>query len=128
MHCPVCETDNGDDALECANCGKVLASEADVLEDVELIPGLEQTLQDAVDVPTQAMAELEGTQLAPPDLQVDVAPTPGVEHTQIEQDPSAPLNWTPGQVPVDSGRELDNEPRTPAPQDTGVCPWCNAPA
>lgn len=128
MKCPVCEAENAADALECDNCGKQLATEADVLEDVAPIPGLEQTLQDAVDVPTQAMTELEGTQLASPDLQVDVAPTPGVEHTQIEQDPQAPINWVAGQVALDSGRELDNDPRTPAPEDTGVCPWCNAPA
>ncbi|HUJ27419.1 MAG TPA: hypothetical protein VLW85_15450 [Myxococcales bacterium] len=128
MKCPLCETENRGDALECANCGKQLASEADVLDDVAPLPGLEQTLQDAVDVPTQVMADLETTQLASPGLQVDVVPTPGVEHTEIEQDPEAPLNWVAGQVAIDSGRELDREPRTPAPEDTGVCPWCNAPA
>ena len=128
MKCPVCETENADDAMECAQCGKQLASEADVLEDVERLPGLEQTLQDAVDVSTAQLPDLEMTQLASPDLQVDVAPVPGVERTELPEDPQAPLNWVPGQVALDSGREKDDEPRTPAPEDTGVCPWCSAPS
>ena len=126
MRCPVCETENSDDAAECANCGKILASEADLFEDVEPVPGLELTLQPPVETETQTLAELEQTQLAPKDLEVPEEHVPDVEYTQLEQDPAAPLNWTAGNTPLDLGRELDDGQRTPAPQDTGTCPWCGA--
>jgi hypothetical protein len=128
MRCPVCEADNGEDALECVTCGKVLASEADLVEDVELLPGLELTLQDAVEAPLERLAGLEQTQLVAPGLQVQVEEVPEVEHTQLEIDPAAPVNWTAGQVALDRGRDVDLDPRTPAPEDTGLCPWCSAPA
>jgi hypothetical protein len=128
VRCPMCETENGDQASECSSCGKVLAVEADLVEDVEPVPGLEQTLQDPVEVEVAVIAELEQTQLAPPGLAVALEVVPGVEHTQIEADPAAPVNWVAGEVALDRGRDEDHDPRTPAPQDTGICPWCNAPS
>src|SRR5438105_854857 len=126
LRCPVCETENADDAADCGNCGKILATEAALFADVEPVPGLELTLQRPVETETQTLAELEQTQLAPKDLPVQEEHVPGVEYTQLEQDPAAPLNWTPGNTPIDLGRELDDGERTPAPQDTGTCPWCGA--
>jgi hypothetical protein len=127
MKCPVCETESGG-ALECANCGKVLASETAIVEDVAPLPGLELTLQEPVELQVAALPDLEQTQVASPGLQVDVAELPGVERSQVEADPAAPLNWTAGQLAFDRGRDEDHDPRTPAPEDTGTCPWCNAPA
>jgi hypothetical protein len=127
MRCPVCEAENGA-ALECANCGKVLVKEETVLGAIVPVPGLEQTLQDRVEPPIDALAELESTLVAQPGLEVEVSAIPGVERTPLESDPQAPMNWTVGQFALDSGREQDLDPRTPAPQDTGSCPWCGAPA
>jgi len=128
VRCPICEAENADEAVECQNCGKVLAVEADLVEDVAPLPGLEQTLQDKVETDVAVIPELEQTQLASPGLRVSVEVLPGVEHTQIEIDQAAPVNWVAGDVALDRGREQDLDPRTPAPQDTGVCPWCNAPS
>ena len=128
MLCPVCETENSEDAAECASCGRKLAIDADLLEDVAPLPGLELTLQDAVQTDAAPLPGLEFTQVADPHLQVPDEKVPGVEHTQLEEDPEAPLNWSPGSVALDYGRELDDGVRTPAPQDTGTCPWCGAPA
>lgn len=129
VKCPVCETENGDDAAECANCGKQLALDADLLEDVAPIDGLEMTIQDRVDTDAALLPDVEFTQVAAgKDLQVPDEKVPGVEHTQLEIDPEAPVNWIAGNTPLDSGRELDDGVRTPAPQDTGVCPWCGAPS
>ncbi|MCA1826524.1 MAG: hypothetical protein ABR567_04450 [Myxococcales bacterium] len=74
------------------------------------------------------LAGLEQTQLIEKDVQVPVERVPGVEHTHLEQDPEAPLNWTVGNTPIDLGREMDDGVRTPAPQDDGTCPWCGAPS
>jgi hypothetical protein len=128
MKCPVCETENSEDAAECSNCGKQLALDGDVLEDVEAVPGLELTLQERVDTDAAPLPGLELTQVADKDLRVPDEKVPGVEHTQLEEDPEAPVNWSPGSTPIDSGREQDDGVRTPAPQDTGTCPWCGAPA
>ena len=68
MRCPVCETENSEDAAECANCGKALSVEADLVEEVAPLPGLELTLQEPVQAQVDLMSELEQTQLAPPDL------------------------------------------------------------
>ncbi len=125
--CPVCETPNPEDAAECAQCGKVLAVDADLLEDVAPLPGLEQTLQDRVDADGEAIPGLEPTLVADPHLEAPDQPIPGVERTQLEEDPEAPVNWM-GGAPIDLGRELDSGERTPAPQDTGTCPWCGSPA
>src|SRR5258707_4082189 len=129
--CPICETVNSDDVDECANCGKILATAADLMEDVEPIDGLEQTIHDPLESatgPIAVIAELEETMIARKDLEVPEEHVQDVELTQIKEDPAAPINWTPGPVEIDLGRELDDGVRTPAPQDTGACPWCNAPA
>jgi hypothetical protein len=126
--CPVCETDTPDDAMECPTCGKVLATDADLVEDVPLIDGLEQTLQEKITADdAQLIPGLEQTQIADKLLKVADEHVPDVEYTQLEEDPSAPVNWM-GGAPIDLGREPDDGVRTPAPQDTGTCPWCSAPA
>ena len=130
VKCPVCETANSNEAAECANCGKLLFADADLVDDVAPIDGLEVTLHDpleSVTPPVAPLPELEGTQLARKDLQVSVEVVPGVERTQIEADPGAVLFWS-GGVDLDTGREPDDGQRTPAPVDNGLCPWCNAPA
>jgi hypothetical protein len=128
MRCPLCETENPDDVAECAGCGKQFQAGTQLLADVRLIDGLEATLQAAQDVPVERIAELEGTQLARRDLRIQDERVPGIEPTQLEEDPSAPMAWTPGHVELESGRELDLDPRTAEPTDTGFCPWCGTPA
>ena len=128
--CPVCETTNAAAAVECGTCGHALAVETYIAADVAPIEGLEETLHGpteraAATVPT--IPELESTQVARRDIKVPVEVVPGVEHTQIEFDPDATSLWT-GGVELDLGRELDDGVRTPAPEDTGVCPWCSAPS
>lgn len=129
VKCPLCDTDNHDSAAECATCGKPLAVNADLLVDVAPVPGLEQTLYDALENGpgiVQAVPDLERTQLARRDLRVADEVVPGVERTPIEADPRAPSNWT-GGAPIESGREPDDGERTPPPEDTGFCPWCGNP-
>ena len=130
--CPVCETVNPDDAAECGDCGKILFAEADLMAEVAPIDGLEETLHDPLESatgPIDRLVELEQTQLARRDLKVAPEPVPGVEHTQLQSDPDAVSFWGGAVDPdLDLGREPDDGQRTPAPQDTGLCPWCTAPA
>ncbi len=132
VKCPVCETVNSDEAAECTDCGKVLFAEADLVDDVAPIEGLEETIHDpreSATGPIATLAELEQTQLARRDLKVFEEVVPGVEHTQLESDPDAVTFWGGGVDPdLELGREPDDGQRTPAPQDTGLCPWCTAPA
>jgi hypothetical protein len=123
VRCAVCEADNRDDATECASCGKPLAA---VTQDVEpqTVAGLEATLAEPVDVEVAAIAGLEATGVASRDLEVDSAPMPGVEPTQLDADASAPANWTTGAVEIETGREIDFEPRTAAPAESATCPFC----
>lgn len=130
-HCPICETDNEDDAFACATCGKSLAPDANRVEEVPRIDGLEQTLHDPLESAAgavQLLPDLEQTLLARRDLRVTVEPVPGVEHTQIEPDPDAISHWSPESVELDLGREPDDGQRTPAPTDDGTCPRCGKPA
>jgi hypothetical protein len=129
MRCPLCETENPDDVAECASCGKQLHDDAMLLDEVEPIEGLEETLRDPLESaagPIEMLPELERTQLARGDLRIQVELVPGVERTQLEVDESVPSSWTVGQVELDRGREQDLEPRTEKPQDSGTCPWCGA--
>lgn len=130
--CPVCETVNPDDAAECADCGKVLFTEAHLVDEVAPIEGLEETLHDPLESatgPVATLLELEQTQLARRDLKIAAEAVPGVERTQLEFDPDAVSFWGGAVDPdLESGREPDDGQRTPAPQDTGLCPWCTAPA
>jgi hypothetical protein len=130
VRCPICETDNLDDAAECATCAWTLVVDADMVDDVPLLEGLEETLHDPFESmapPEPPLAGLEQTLLAGHDLPVEDEVVPDVERTQIEVDPNATSAWS-GGVPLDEDRALDTDPRTPAPQDTGTCPWCGAPA
>jgi len=106
MQCPVCDADNLDDAVECATCGRQLAT--------------------AADLPSQPLLEgLEMTQVGSRDLETRPEPMPGLEPTQLEADPRAPLQWVPGEIDVDTGREVADE-RTPVPDESATCPWCGA--
>jgi hypothetical protein len=131
MKCPICETDNSEDVPECATCGRRFFSDADMVEEVAPIDGLEQTIHDPIESaigPVQTLPELERTQIARKDLAIVVETVPDVERTPIEADPDAISRWTVGPVDLDLGRFPDDGERTPAPMDSGVCPWCNAPA
>jgi hypothetical protein len=130
--CPLCETQNRDGAVECATCGHVFRAPAvaAAVGDPARLEGLEETLRDPEESAVGSvprLAELELTQIARRDIKVAVEVVPGVEHTQIESDPEATSSWS-GGVELDLGRELDDGVRTPAPEDTGVCPWCSAPS
>jgi hypothetical protein len=132
VKCPVCDADNSAAAVECRDCGKLFSSRvADLPEDLPPIDGLEQTIhdpQESASGPVAPFPELERTQLARRDLKVATELVPDVEQTQIEFDPDAVSRWSSASVEMDLGRETDDGERTPAPQDTGVCPWCNEPA
>ena len=131
MICPLCETENPDDAPECASCGKAFATVAQADLPVVAVPGLEQTLFDAplgADAPVELVPGLERTQVARRDLRIAEERVEGVESTQIKADPTAAQFWSGGVTEVDLGREADDGVRTPAPQDDGTCPWCHAPA
>ncbi len=132
MICPLCETENPDDAPECAGCGKAFATAAQEDLPVVAVPGLEQTLFDvSPDDPDQApelVPGLERTQVARRDLRIAEERVEGVEPTQLAVDPGAAQFWSGGVTEVDLGREADDGARTPAPQDDGTCPWCREPS
>jgi hypothetical protein len=129
MRCPLCETENPEDVAECATCGRQLHTDAQVLEEVMPIPGLEETIRDPMESVVGAieiMPELERTMIARRDLRVQEEHVPGVEGTMLVEDPTVPTNWTPGDVELDLGREVDLDPRTAVPEDGGPCVWCGA--
>jgi len=131
MRCPLCETENADDLAECASCGKQLHTDAELLDDVMPIEGLEETLCDPWETESalaETLPDLEQTQVARRDLRIQEERVPGVERTQLESDESVPSFWSAGSVELELGREQDLDPRTEKPQDTGTCPWCGAAA
>src|SRR3954469_5325523 len=111
MQCPLCEAENREDALECAECGKVLRT-ADAGAD---------------GIVTEQLPQMEGTALEQdPDTPLQWTAHPSaLERTMIDADPAAPSNWT-GGVELDRGRDEDPDPRTPMPAETATCPWCGA--
>lgn len=131
MICPLCETENDESAPECAGCGKVFVASLVGEVSVQPVAGLEQTMFDPLESgtgPVETIPELEGTMVARRGLAVRDDRVEGVEHTQLEADPSVPSFWSASALETDSGREQDTGERTPAPRDTGFCPWCQAPA
>jgi hypothetical protein len=131
MRCPLCETENPDDAAECASCGKQLQTDAELFEDAAPIEGLEETLADpweSESVVIETLPGLEQTQLASRDLRIQDEHVPDVERTQLEADVTVPSFWSESDIDLESGREQDLAPRTEKPQDTGTCPWCGAAA
>ena len=129
MRCPLCETENGEDVAECRNCGKQLHTDAELLEDVEPIEGLEETLRGPADGgPIELLPDLQQTMVASKNLRIQEETVPGVERTQLEADLNVQSNWTTGNVDLDLGREQDQDPRTVLPADDGTCPWCGAAA
>ena len=126
VRCPVCETENHDDAVECETCGKSLFAVLEQIPEVQLIEGLEETVRDpleSVGGAAETMADLERTQLARRDLRVVEEVVPGVEHTQVDFDPEVASLWG-GGVTLDDDRAADDGVRTLAPEVTDVCPWC----
>jgi hypothetical protein len=123
MLCPICETTNDESALECESCGRQLLSEAQLVETIRPIEGLEEP------------SYLDDTRLTP-----EGDPLEGVEPTMQESAgavavESIPIEPTlvagPRDVPLDPlpadfdvGRESDDLPRTPAPGPLSACPWC----
>jgi len=128
MRCPLCETENPDDLGECSNCGKQLHADAQVLEQVRQLEGLEETVRDPLEsgVDPDRMPEIEEKQIASRGLRIDDERVPNIERTPFQADAAAPSSWTAGRLELESGREIDASERTPAPQDQGVCPWCGA--
>jgi len=106
MQCPVCDADNPDDAVECTTCGRQLARAGD-LPNAPPLDGLEMT------------------RLVSRDIDVTSDPVPGLEQTPLESDPRAPLQWLPGSLEIETGREAASE-RTPVPDESATCPWCGA--
>jgi hypothetical protein len=107
MQCPVCEAENPDDVVECGGCGRAIAPDP---AGAEVAP----------------LDGLELTRLADHDLAVEVEALPDVEPTQVEAGPGAPLEWTPGELEIELGREPQDGERTTAPPETATCPWCGA--
>jgi hypothetical protein len=129
MICPLCETENLEDASECAGCGKAFATAPPEDLPVETVPGLEQTLFEAPQVEdVELVPGLERTQVARRDLRIAEERVEGVEQTQLRADPAAPQFWSGGVTEVELGREADDGARTPLPQDDGFCPWCREPS
>ena len=128
MRCPVCDADNLDAAAECGSCGKILqARQDDGSAGVPPLEGLVPTLAADADlaVSPEMVPDLERTRIDP-DADAPVSWTAGplaLEPTALEADPEAVSSWT-GEVELDPGRERDAGPRTPAPPETAVCPWC----
>lgn len=121
--CAVCETDNPADVSECVECGRTLAAAGSDDGAVGALAGIERTLADPVAVETSAIAGLEPTALAGRDVAVEDQRVAALEPTQLDADPAARSNWTTA-VELDSGREMDLEPRTPAPAESAACPYC----
>ena len=121
--CPVCDTDNPQNAVECASCGRVLRRPTDVPGFAAPIEGLEGTLHAPVDAAVEAFPELEQTALSAGSLRVPEERL-AVDRTAHEPDGAAP-NWTPGPLELDRGRDEDADPRT-SPPAAGACPWCGA--
>jgi hypothetical protein len=130
MRCPLCETENPDDLPECEACGKQLHADAQVLDEVRPLEGLEETVRDPLEsgVDPERMAEIEETQIASRALRITEERVPDVERTPVEQSPGATSSWTVGHIELESGRETDPSPRTQLPADDGHCPWCGAEA
>lgn len=129
MNCPVCESPNPEDALDCAVCGKQLLLEGEVELPPEHLDGLETTVLDPLESAAGAVAPmggLETTQLVAGPLEVAVEAIE-VERTPLEARLDLPSNWT-GGVDLDPTRIPDDGERTAAPVDTGHCPWCGAAA
>ena len=122
--CPVCDTDNPQTAVECANCGRVLRRPTEVPGFAPPVDGLEPTLHAAAEAQVERVPELEPTAVAPRSLR---APE---ERLEVERTPyeasGDPQNWSPGPLELESGRDEDTDPRTPPPVDSGACPWCGA--
>jgi hypothetical protein len=133
--CPVCETENPGNAVECAGCGKVLRNAASIPGFAPPIEGLEPTLQEAAQTDVEPLPGLELTAVGSRDVEI------AEEHLPVERTPhasnGAPVNWVPGELDLESGREIDVGPRTPrnaAPSDadapksteTILCPACLA--
>ena len=122
--CPVCETENPANAVECASCGRVLRSAAEVPGFAPPVEGFESTMQEPVRVDVEPVPGLEGTQVASPGLRV-TAERLAVERTPHESN-GAPVQWVPGQLEIERGREAQSGERTPAPAESDRCPWCGA--
>ena len=122
--CPVCDSDNPQTAVECASCGRVLRKPTEVPGFAPPVEGLEETLHAPVDAAVQELQALEQPAVAPRSLRVPEERL-AVEGTAHE-DEGEWTNWTPGPLDLETGRDEDAGPRTAAPVDSGVCPWCGA--
>src|SRR2546421_353060 len=81
--CPVCDTDNPQTAIECANCGRVLRRPTEVPGFAPPVEGLDPTLHAAAEVDVERVPELEPTAVAPRSLRAPEERL-GVERTPYE--------------------------------------------
>ena len=123
VRCAVCETDNLEDASECAGCGSPIAAPGSSEPDGPPLPGLERTHAAAVEVEVDAIAGLEATGIDSRGLEIETEEVPGVERTRLEADPAAASNWT-ADVDLDPGREPKSSERTAPPPESATCPFC----
>ena len=135
MICPVCEFENGEAAV-CAECGKQLGVAAPIDAAPEPVEGFEptQTCADDLDAafalaaldeePVAALEDLEPTLLFDPKAEVPIEPLELMPALPQEERDSL---WSPGLAELDSGRSEDNSARTPAPEESGPCPFCGLP-
>jgi len=120
----MCETENPGNAVECTSCGKPLRKATEVPGFAPPIEGLEHTLQQAVEVDVEPVPGLEETRVALPGLRV-TAERLAVERTPHVSNGGA-VNWVAGQLEIEPGRAADSGERTPAPSESGRCPWCGS--
>jgi hypothetical protein len=118
---------NEDIALECAECGRQLMSEAALDASIAPVEGLEiaSYAEDTAITPDEGpIAGLELTHYAP--ARVAVAERVAVEPTRLEDIGEVLPDPTPADF--ESGREQDDGVRTPDPESSAICPWCKAPS
>ena len=127
IQCPVCELVNDDIALECAECGRQLMSEAELDASIDPVEGLEMASYAAETARAredEQIPDLEQTHFAP--TRLALAERVAVEPTRLESVGEVLPDPTPEDF--ESGREEDDGLRTPDPEESGVCPWCKVPS
>jgi hypothetical protein len=129
MQCPVCAADNLDDASECGGCGRALAPQPAGGDEAGQLDGLEPTRLVSADlvVDVEGLPGVEHTQLQADSTAASqwTAGFLGLEPTQHEAVAGATPAWT-ADLEIDRAREPDSGERTAAQPETATCPWCGA--
>ena len=123
LQCAVCETVNADDALECAECGRQLLSDAEIDETIEPVPDVDRASyagDTALTPDIDQLPELELTHYQP--TRVIVSERMAVESTL--QPAAGEVASEPVSPDFESGREADDGTRTLPPEEADLCPFC----